>query len=118
MNRIFQQSYHIPGTLTADLNIRFTAPCNCTLLHVSAVGSNANDATLTIGDSADTDGYLAACTIGGSDIPVEKKAWRDFAGGQFPRIDAGAVVVLTLDHDGAGGAAAADVTITLTFAEG
>lgn len=122
MNRIFQQSYHIPGTLTANINIRFTAPCDCTLLHVSAVGSNANDATLAIGDSTDPDGYVTAFAIGDSNTPVEKEALSDFdgalAGSQFPRISDGDVAVLTLDYDGSGGTAAADVTIVLTFAEG
>ena len=47
--RVFQQAYHIPGTLSANINIRFTAPFDCTLLHVSAVASNDSDATLIIG---------------------------------------------------------------------
>lgn len=52
MNRTFQQSYHIPGALTADLNIRFTAHTNMTLLHISAVASNDSEATLKIGTSS------------------------------------------------------------------
>jgi len=122
MNRIFQQSYHVPGTLTADLNIRFTAPMNCTLLHVSAVASNDNDATLKIGDSSDDDGYITAFAIGDSNTPVEKGAITDFDGeladSQYPRISDGDVVVLTLDFDGSSGTAAQNVTIVLTFAEG
>ena len=64
MQRKFTHAFHIPGTLSADLNIRFTVPSNCSLVHVSAVASNDSDATLAIGTSADTDGYLAAATIG------------------------------------------------------
>mgnify|MGYP001053843135 CR=1 FL=1 len=119
---IFQVAYHITGTLSADANIRWTAPCDCTLIHVSAVASNDSDATLALGTSADADGYLTAGVIGDSNVPVEKEALSDFAGAlagsQYPRIADGDVLVITLDHDGAGGTAAADVTIALTFAEG
>ncbi len=62
----------MPGTLSANLNIRFTVPSDCTLVHVSAVASNDSDATITLGTSADTDGFLAACVIGDSATPVEK----------------------------------------------
>jgi len=117
MDRIFQQTYHVPGTLAANLDIRFTAPMDCTLLHVSAVASNDSDATLAIGTSDDTDEFLAAAAIGDSQVPVEKTR-TDFEGDQYPRIQDGDVVVLTLDFDGAGGTAAQNVTIVLTFAEG
>ena len=117
MDRIFQQTYHVPGTLAANLDIRFTAPMDCTLLHVSAVASNDSDATLAIGTSDDTDEFLTAAAIGDSQVPVEKTR-TDFEGDQYPRIQDGDVVVLTLDFDGAGGTAAQNVTIVLTFAEG
>lgn len=120
----FQQAYHIPGTLGADVAIRLTPSSNCTLHHVSAVASNDSDATLKIGTSADDDGFLTAAAIGDSGTPVEFER-ADFdgallasAGREFPRISTGTVVSLDLDHDGAAGTAAADVTIVLTFAEG
>ena len=122
MNRVFQQSYHIPGTLSADINIRFTVPFDCQLVHVSSVASNDSDATLAVGSSADTDGYITAGVIGDSNTPVEKEALTDFAGAlavnQYPHITDGTIVVLTLDYDGATGTAAQDVTIVLTFTEG
>jgi hypothetical protein len=120
----FSHAFHIPGTLSADLDIRFTVPSACTLVHVSAVASNDSDATLAIGTSADTDGYHTAAVIGDSQTPVE---WDrgDFDGAllsdtslECPHIADDTVVVLTLDYDGAGGTAAADVTIVLTFVEG
>jgi hypothetical protein len=117
MDRIFQQTYYVPGTLTANLDIRFTAPMDCTLLHVSAVASNDSDATLAIGTSSDTDEFLTAVAIGDSQVPVEKTR-TDFEGDQYPRILDGDVVVLTLDYDGSTGTAAQNVTIVLTFAEG
>lgn len=122
MNRVFQTAFHIPGTLAADLAIKWTAPMNCQLVHAQAVGSNANDATLAIGPSTDTDGYITAFAIGDSGTPVEKEALSDFdgavAGSQYPHIADGTIIVLTLDYDGSSGTAAADVTIVLTFTEG
>ena len=122
MNRVFQQSYHIPGTLSADIAIKFTVPFDCQLVHVSAVASNDSDATLAVGSSADTDGYITAGVIGDSNTPVEKEALTDFAGAlaanQYPHIADGTIVVVTLDYDGATGTAAQNVTIVLTFTEG
>jgi hypothetical protein len=122
--RTFQQVYHVPGTLSADVAIRFTAPFDCTLLHVSAVGSNANDGLLTIGDSNDADEYLTSSSIGDSNVPVEFDG-DDFVdtsgnshGRYYPRIADGTVVVIALDHDGDGGTATDDFTLVLTFAEG
>ena len=122
MQRKFSHAFHVPGTLSANLNIRFTAPSDCTLVHVSAVGSNANDGLLTLGSSADTDGYITSYSIGDSNTPVEKEALTDFngalAGSQYPDISNGDIVVAILDYDGAGGTATDDFTLVLTFVEG
>ena len=122
MNRTFQTAFHIPGTLAANINIRWYAPFDCQLVHVQAVGSNANDAELTVGTSADANGYIEAFAIGDSNTPVEKEALTDFdgalAGSQYPHITDGTIIVLTLDYDGDGGTAAQNVTIVLTFTEG
>ena len=40
MLRKFSHAYHVPGTLSADLDIRFTVPSDCTLVHISAVAGN------------------------------------------------------------------------------
>jgi hypothetical protein len=117
MNNHVIHSYHIPGALVADLAIRFTAPGDATLLHVSAVGSNAHNATLAMGTSASAAAYMVATAIGVSGTPVEFIR-KDFVGTQFPRITKGTIVVLTLDFDGAAGVAAQNVTLVLTFAEG
>ena len=122
--RIFQQSYHIPGTLSANVVITFTAPFDCTLLHVSACGSNANDGLLIIGDSSDDDEYLTSSSIGDSGTPAEFDGndFVDTSGNSharyYPRIVDGTVVVITLDYDGASGTATDDFTLVLTFAEG
>ena len=127
MQRIFQQAYHVQGTLGGDWNIRFTAPCDCTLLHVSAVASGANQAGLTIGDSDDADEYLTKSSVGASNVPAEFDGndFVDTSGNThtryYPRIAAGTVVVIGLDHDYNGGGSATDstdVTVVLTFAEG
>jgi len=79
--------------------------------------SNANDATLMIGKSTDTDAYMAATAVGDSDVPAE---WdRDnFVGSQFPHIADGEIVVLTIDYDGSSGTAAQNLQIALTFTKG
>jgi len=122
MNRLFTMAFHIPGTLAADAAIKFVMPVNAQLIHVQSVATNDSDATLKVGTSADDDGYIAAHTIGDSSVPTEKEAITDFAGAlagsQYPHITDGTIVVLTLDHDGAGGTAAQNVTIVLTFTEG
>jgi len=124
MQRIFQQLIHIPGTLTANISVKYTAPMDCTLLHVSAVASNDSDATLTIGDSSDADEYLTSSAIGDSGTPNEFDGddFVDTSGDThhlyYPRIADGTVVVITLDYDGDSGTAAQNVTILLTFAEG
>jgi hypothetical protein len=120
----FTKAFHIPGTLTANINIRFTIPSPCSLVHVSAVASNDSDATMALGTSADTDGFLAACVIGDSNTPVEKQR-ADFdgalltdAGKENPRLADGDIFVITIDYDGSSGTAADDLTLVLTFTEG
>ena len=124
MDRVFQQSYHVPGTLGANLNIRFTVPFDCQLIHVSAVASNASSATLILGDSADDNEYLTASDVGDSNVPAEFDG-DDFVDADgvsheryYPHIADGTVVVATLDYDGSSGTAAQNFTLVLTFTEG
>ena len=122
MNRTFQVAFHVPGTLTANLSIVWTAPFDCQLIHVCSVGSNANDGLMTVGTTTDPDGYITSHSIGDSDVPVEKEAITDFAGAlagsQYPHITNGTVLQIVLDYDGAGGTATDDFTVVLTFTEG
>ena len=127
MQRVFQQAFHIPGTLAANVSIKYTAPCDCTLLHVSAVGSNSNSGLLTIGDSSDADEYLTSSSIGDSGTPAEFDGddFVDTSGithtRYYPRISDGTIVVITVDYNYNGGgsaSASADVTLVLTFAKG
>jgi hypothetical protein len=117
MNRTFQQAYHVPGTMSADLAIIFTAHHNMTLLHVSMVCTNAASTTVAIGTTSSAAAYMAAKAVGQSSVPGVKTR-SDFVSEQFPRIATGTVVKLTIDHDGAAGTAGANLTVVLTFAEG
>ena len=107
----------VPGTLAANITYRFTAPCDLTLNRVSASAENDSDATLIVGPSTDTDGYLEASVIGDSSVPVEYDR-DDFASGKDTQIRKGIIVVFTLDFDGAGGTAAQNVSILATFTPG
>lgn len=111
---LFTMSFHLPGTLAANVLLNFKTPQKAKLVHVSAVASNDSDATLKIGNSTDDDAYLVAGVIGDTATPVEKvKA--DFVNAKYPSIPKGTTVVATLDFDGAAGTAAQNVTIVLTF---
>ena len=120
MNRVFQQTYAVPGTLGADLSVKFTMPFDAQLIHVSAVGSNTKAAGLTIGNSSDADAYMTKSSIGTSGTPVEFDR-DDFVNDQYPHIADGTLVVITVDYDYAAGgqaSASADLTLVLTFTEG
>jgi hypothetical protein len=119
----FTLSFHVPGTLGADLNIRYKAPSNCQLVHVSAVGSNTAAAGLTLGSSADVAAYMTKKSIGVSNTPVEFDFddFLSYASKAYPRITDGTIVLFALDYDyngGGGSTASADVTIVATFLEG
>lgn len=108
---------HVPGTLAANVTPVFTVPYDCQLEHVSANGSNANDATVKIGSTASDAAYMAAKSVGDSDVPAEFGR-ADFVDGEYPHIPDGTKVKITVDFDGAGGAAIANLTVVLTFSEG
>lgn len=110
--------WHIPGTLTANIDIRFTAAFDFTIKEISAVASNDSDATLAVGISTDTDSVLVATTIGDSQVPSVKTRSNWATTNPNGIINNDEVVVLTLDFDGAAGTAAQNVTIVMTILEG
>jgi hypothetical protein len=127
MQRKFSHAFHITGQLSANAVIYFTVPSDCQLVHVSAVQSDADAASIIIGDSSDDDEYLTVQSIGVSGTPNEFDGddFVDSAGDShtryYPHITDGTVVVVTIDYDynaGAGSGAASDVTVVLTFVEG
>jgi hypothetical protein len=114
----FVYAFHIPGTLAADVNIRFALPAACHLQHVSAVASNDSDATLKVGKSTDDDAAATDAVIGDSNVPVNWDAKDgDLVNDVETHYADGDICVLTLDHDGDGGTASQNVTIALTFTE-
>jgi len=110
-------SFHTPGALSANANIRFTALRTMTLQHVSVVGSNASDATIDIGISTDTDSILDGSAFGDSNTPATYSRSNFASTNETGLVNAGEIVVITIDFDGASGTAVADSTIVLTFTE-
>jgi hypothetical protein len=120
MLRIFTHTVVVPGTLAADVDFRFTLPCDAQLLHISASNSSANAAGLTVGNSSAAAAYLAKSSIGVSGTPVEFDQG-EFVGAQFPRIAKGTIFVAAVDYDyngGGSGAASANLSLVFTFSEG
>jgi hypothetical protein len=117
LGNVFTQSYFLQGTLAADVDIRFKPAINCKLLHVSACGSNANNAVMVIGSDSNNDAYLTAVDMGDSNVPSEFDR-DDFVDSQSPRLSKGAVVSIFVDYNGAAGTAVADLSIVLTLLEG
>lgn len=111
-------SFHVPGTLAANVNIRFVVPVDCRLSRISAVASNDSDATMTFGISSDTDSILASTTIGDSNVPAEFDRDNWAAANETAELAKGEIAVLTVDFDGASGTAAADLTVVITALEG
>jgi hypothetical protein len=122
--RKFTVEFHYAGSAAANVVFRWTVPSDCTLRHVSAVGSNANDATFTVGNSSAATAYLTAQSVGDSNVPAEKEL-ADFdgttitnPGKEYPHIADGTILAVAVDYDGATGTAVDDLTIVLTFSEG
>lgn len=113
--RVFQVPFHVPGTLSADLNIVFTAPFDMQLVHASVVNTTTSTALLTIGTTSSAAAYLASSASGVSSVPAEYDR-DDFVGGEFPHIPKGTVVKLALVYNTT--TAAINWTCVLTFAEG
>lgn len=120
---------HLAGTLGANQQGVIPAWKNTgfTLLEVAAVASNDSDATLKIGiggTNADDDGIMTAKAIGDSNTPKFftvadfNGALADSLNMSAPRLGPGDTVTWTLDYDGAGGTAAANVDIVFTVLEG
>jgi len=109
--------------MAANAIVYWTTPCPLTLVHVSLVASNAASTTVSIGTSADVDGYLTATAVGQSDVPTEITRG-EFTGAlmsdtaECPHIAKGTVLAIDIDYDGSSGTAGRDVAAILTFLEG
>lgn len=107
-------NFSFPGSLSQNVNMRWTVPSDCRILHISAVSSNNSDATFTFGISTDPDSILNSSAVGDSGVPAVYNSG-DWAGtNPTGDLTAGQVAVLTVDYDGAAGTAAADLTVVIT----
>lgn len=123
---IIRHTVHLHGTLGANAQgvLPMWSNKGGKLLEVAAVASNNSDATLKIGrggTSADDDGYMTAKAIGDSGTPVYFKL-ADFNGALAdslhitePQLGPQGLITWTLDYDGAGGTAAANVDLVFTI---
>lgn len=118
LGRHFGRTIHVPGALSADLAITINMPVDCRLARVSAVGSNANDATLAIGVDSDADEIMAATAIGDSHVPVIFDVDDWLSTNATGRLVQGDLLKLVVDFDGAAGTAVQDLTLDLDFIEG
>lgn len=119
MDRVFQQTYTIDGTLAANHIFHFTTPFDVQLVHVSLCNKSANAGSLKIGTSSDDDAWLGAENFGVSSTPVVVNTPAGFdgatAGGQYPHILKSTVVKITItDH----GSHMTAPCVLLTFTEG
>lgn len=110
--------FHVPGTLTANLDIRWTMAKDARVKELTGVASNDSDATIMLGISTDTNSILTAAVTGDSGVPVVKTRADFDAVNDTGVLNADDVVVLTVDYDGSAGTAAADLTVVLTLLEG
>lgn len=120
-------SVHVAGTLAANQQGLFVFPFAVTIIALTAVASNATNATITLGSVADTDGYLTSQAIGVSNVPAifDKDDWN---GALLPtahvadvdniHVAANTPIAWVLDFDGSAGTAAQHVDISLVVVEG
>lgn len=120
---VIQHVVHLHGTLAANASGVIPAWSNIgvKLLEVAASSSNAGDATLKIGTTTDDDAYMTAKAIGVSSAPI----WftvTNFDGVladslhiTCPQHAPKTVFTWTLDFDGDGGVAAANVDLVFTL---
>jgi len=112
----------LPGTITADAEFYFVAPCDLTLRAVSAGADNASTAKLNVGTTSDEDGYLDNVDFGDSDDPTLfdlddfNGALVTNQGDDYPHITAGTDIAVCIDVDGS--TDPVDPTVVLFFEEG
>ncbi len=119
MQRVFQTTFTIDGTLAANHVFTWKVPFPCQIIHVSMSNSTANAGTLDLGPSTDADGYLDGKSFGVSAACTEIDAYSEFDGalaaGQFPKVADDTVLHITIkDH----ASHMANACVVLTFTEG
>jgi hypothetical protein len=110
--------FHIPGTLAANLNIRFKAPCDMHIKEVQAGNSANTDGTFLFGVSGDTDSILTASDIGDSNAVTSFTRANFAATNPQGKVSKGEILVFTVDFDGSAGTAAANLNLVVVATEG
>jgi hypothetical protein len=105
-------TFNVVGALSGNYEWYAALPFGLTVVHVSAVGSNASDATIKVGSSTDDDEVLTASAVGDSGTPAEFDA-DDFVSAA-PHLDKGDVLDVTVDFDGDSGTAVQDLQVVIT----
>lgn len=109
---------HVAGTLAGNVSVPIPILADCHVRSVSAVASNANDATFTLGIVGDTDSILTANPVGDSNALATYGPANFAATNPTGRLKAGNVLTIACDYDGNAGTAAQNLTITVTLTEG
>ncbi len=110
MDRMFTVTLTVPGTLTADKTLYWSAPCDCQLVHISAQCITQN-ATLTLTDDGSAITDTITVTAGTTPAVADRD---DFVGDQYPHIARGSVLGAAIGH----GSNCVDFVAVLTFTEG
>lgn len=107
------------GALGANATITWKVPWDMTLEHVSAIQSNAGNATVAIAaGAAGTTAILAAFAAGQSNAAVTKTRTNFATTNTTGRIAKDDLVIITIDYDGASGTAGQNLAIVMTCSEG
>lgn len=114
----FGRVVHVAGTLAANIGVVISMPVDARLSQVSAVASNASNATITVGVGTDADNILTAQDVGDSGTPAVFDVGDWASTNRNGVIKKGELLTVTVDYDGATGTAAQDLTVDLDFIEG
>ena len=98
MEEIFTIPFYVQGTLAANHTLAFKLPFDAQLIAVSVNNTTANAGKIDVGTAADDDAYLDNKNFGVSGTPLVYDR-DDFVGTQYPHIDAGTAILVSItDH--------------------
>lgn len=110
--RVISFCFNNVGALSADYIWYVKLPFSVTLQSVSAVGSNATNATIAVGNDSSAAAYMAAKAVGQSGSPA-RYTRADFVGGSA-HVPKDTVLKVTVDFDGASGTAVQNLNVVIT----
>lgn len=110
----FPITFHVSGTLTADISSTVAFPFGVQLTGVQVSSSGATDSKVKIGTPSNDTAYMTARDSGASKA-IKSYDRADFSGGENVHLSPGSLLQLTVTK---GTTAAKDVTAILLFTEG